>query len=273
MRFEEFLAQEAESIRSAAALARLERYAVSLADFARALHVSAERYAPEARGRELKAFLLDLRLEDLALATACALGTEAAWEEFDRTYRKYLENVAGDDEVAGEVIAGLYGTGRAGGQIGQFRGRSSLKGWLRAIVSQAQVDRHRRESRLEPLEELRVEPARQAHPEAFERRENAAALARALKAEVAGIEPGQRLLLSWYYVDQLRLAQIARLRRVHESTISRELEALRRELRKRVEKRLRAEGFSPARMEECFRHSIEAPVDFGEMLEKARNAG
>ena len=135
MRFEEFRAQEAESLRPAAAQAGLERYGLKLADFARALHLSAERYAPEARGRELKAFLLDLRLEDLALATACALGTEAAWEEFDRTYRKYLENVAGDDEVAAEVIAGLYGTGRAGGRIGQFRGRSSLKGWLRAIVA------------------------------------------------------------------------------------------------------------------------------------------
>jgi RNA polymerase sigma-70 factor len=273
MQLESFLTEEAASLQAAAGQAHLERFRLSLADFARALYASVGRYAPQARGRELQAFLLELRLEDLALATACALGIEAAWEEFDRTYRKYLENVAGDDEVAAEVIAELYGTGRAGGQISQFRGRSSLKGWLRAIVSQAQVDRHRRESRLEPLEEVRVEPASEAHPEAFERRENAAALARALQAEVAGVEPGQRLLLSWYYVDQLRLAQIARLRGVHESTISRELEALRRELRKRVDKRLRAEGFSAARIEECFRHSIEAPLDFGEMLEKARNAG
>jgi RNA polymerase sigma-70 factor len=272
MRFEDFLSEEGESIAAAAAEARLERYPLNLTDFARALHASVERYAPEARGRELRTFLLELRLVDLALAAACAAGSEAAWEEFHRAYRQYLEDIAGDDEIAGEVIAELYGT-RGAAQIAQYRGRSSLKGWLRAIVTQAQVDRHRRESRLESLESLPVEPGREAHPEDFERRENAAALARALRAEVSALAPSRRLLLSWYYVDQLRLAQIGRLKGVHESTVSRELEGLRKELRKRVEKQLRGEGFSAARIEECFQHSVEAPLDFNELLERARNAG
>ena len=273
MRFEDFLAEEGDSIGAAAAQAGLDRYPLGLPDFARALHASMERYAPQARGRELRAFLLDLRLEDLALAAACAAGIESAWEDFHRAYRQYLEDVARDDEVAGEVIAELFGIKGGGGQIAQFRGRSSLKGWLRAIVSQAQIDRHRREARFEPLETLPVEPAHEEHPENFERRENATALARALQSEVAALAPDQRLLLSWYYVDQLRLAQIGRLRGVHESTVSRELEALRKDLRKRVEKRLRAGGFSRDRIEECFRHSVEAPLDFAELLERARNAG
>jgi RNA polymerase sigma factor (sigma-70 family) len=194
--------------------------------------------------------------EDLVLATACARGDEAAWEEFHAQYRRFLVDLAGDTDTADQIIAELYQ-----GQIASYRGRSSLKGWLRAVVYQAKVDRHRREGRLMQIEALPVEPARSEHPENFERRDNAAALARALRAEVDELPPGQRLLLAWYYVDQLRLAQIARLRGVHESTISRELDSIRKMLRKRVEKRLRTEGFSSARIEECFRHATDAPFE------------
>ena len=207
----------------------------------------------------------ELRLDDLALATACARGSEAAWEEFHGTYRRFLVEVAGECDIADQIVAELYQ-----GQIAQFRGRSSLKGWLRAVVFQAQVDRHRRESRLTQLDALPVEPSREEHPENFERRDNAQALAEALGVEVGQLAPDQRLLLSWYYIDQLRLAQIARLRGVHESTISRELDGIRKTLRKQVEKRLRAAGFSSARIEECFRHSTDAPVSIEDM---ARNTG
>lgn len=234
----------------------MDRYGLDEKDFTRAVEESVARYgvAPQ-----------ELRLEDLALATACARGSEAAWEEFHNTYRRFLVEVAGDVDIADQIVAELYQ-----GQIAQFRGRSSLKGWLRAVVFQAQVDRHRRESRLTQLDALPVEPSRQEHPENFERRDNAQALAQALGVEVGQLAPDQRLLLSWYYSDQLRLAQIARLRGVHESTISRELDGIRKTLRKQVEKRLRAAGFSPARIEECFRHSTDAPVSIEDM---ARNTG
>lgn len=234
----------------------IERYGLDEKDFTRAVEESVARYgvAPQ-----------ELRLEDLALATACARGSEAAWEEFHNTYRRFLVEVAGDVDIADQIVSELFQ-----GQIAQFRGRSSLKGWLRAVVFQAQVDRHRRESRLTQLDALPVEPSRVEHPENFERRDNAEALARALGAAVGQLPPDQRLLLSWYYSDQLRLAQIARLRRVHESTVSRELDGIRKTIRKQVEKRLRAAGFSPARIEECFRHSTDAPVSIEDM---ARNTG
>jgi len=266
MLLDDFLREESEAVEEAARQAGLERYPLDRRLFARALLESVERYAPEARGKELRQFLLGLRLQDLALATACAHGIEPAWEEFYRTFRRFLVDAAGECDLADQVIAELYGTGSAGGQIGNFRGRSSLKGWLRAILHQAQVDRHRRESRLVELEAMPVEPGRQEHPEDFEARENASALAGALRLEVDQCGPEERLLLAWYYVQGLRLAQIARLRGVHESTVSRELDALRKRLRKRVENRLRSEGFSAARIEECFRRSIEAPLDFQEFL-------
>lgn len=262
---EQFLAEAAQ-------IARIERYGLKLEDFAGAVQQSVDRYASGARGRALREFVFGLRLEDLGLAAACARGIEAAWEDFHGTYRQYLIDAAGDYDVADQIIAELCGVGGRG-RIGDFRGRSSLKGWLRAIVYQAQVDRHRREARLTELETLPVEPGHEEHPEHFERRQDAEALARALEVEVKQLPPEQRLLLGWYYVDRLRLAQIARLRDVHESTISRELDAVRRGLRCRVEKRLRAGGLSPERIEECFRHSTEAPVDLEHLLEKQETPG
>jgi RNA polymerase sigma factor (sigma-70 family) len=265
-----------EFLAEAAQLARLERFGLDAEDFGHALQQSVERYAPGAAGRELREFVLSLRLEDLALAAACARGIETAWDEFHRTYRQYLVNATADAEVADQIIAELYGV-EGSGRIRDFRGRSSLKGWLRAIVYQAQVDRHRRESRFTELDPESAReaapPGRDEHPEDFERRENAAALARLLGREVAALAPAERLLLGWYYQDRLRLSQIARLRGVHESTISREVDAIRKQLRKRVEKALRAAGFSAARIEECFRHSTDAPVDLEEVFGRARNAG
>ena len=190
------------------------------------------------------------------MATACAGGSQTAWEEFHARYRRFLVDLAGETDLADQIMAELYQ-----GQIAAYRGRSSLKGWLRAIVYQGKIDRHRRESRLTSLDALPVEPGRLEHPENFERRDNAEVLARALRAEVDELPPDQRLLLAWYYADGLRLHQIAGLRGVHESTISRELDAVRKTLRKRVEGRLRADGFSPARIEDCFRHSTDAPFE------------
>lgn len=268
-------------LEEAARLARVERFGLSQDDFARALEESVRRYAPAITGGELRDFVLGLRLEDLALATACASGIAPAWEEFHKSYRQYLVDASGECDIADQVIAELYGAeGR--GRIADFRGRSSLKGWLRAIVYQAQVDCHRREERLVEFDAMPVEPGHEEHPENFERRDNAAALARALRLEVQRLTGGERLLLAWYYADQLRLAEIARLRGVHESTISRELDAIRKQLRKRVTLRLREQGFSEARVEECFRHATDAPVEFAEMLpsprgkpapEQARNPG
>jgi hypothetical protein len=53
------------------------------------------------------------------------------------------------------------------------------------------------------------------------------------------------MILSCYYVDQLTLAEIGRMLREHESTVSRQLERLRRALRESVTQALQCE--MPAR--------------------------
>src|ERR1700719_1299596 len=49
------------------------------------------------------------------------------------------------------------------------------------------------------------------------------------------------MILSCYYVDQLTLAEIGRMLREHESTVSRQLERLRRALRESVAHTLQCE--------------------------------
>src|SRR5437870_11972959 len=113
---------------------------------------------------KLEEYLGALHLEDLALATACAEGGEAAWEHFFTQYRAYLRAAAaaiirsGSAEAsdrAGALFSELYGL--AGGRGSErslfryFRGRSSLKTWLRAVLARRHIDALRAGRRFEEL--------------------------------------------------------------------------------------------------------------------------
>src|SRR5215471_7377372 len=113
-------------------------------------------------------FLCTLHLEDLALAQACAIGQETAWESFVETYRPYLRSAAAAIlrtsaasaeacELADSLFAELYGLGN--GKTGErslfryFHGRSSLKTWLRAVLAQRRIDAVRAAKKFESLDE------------------------------------------------------------------------------------------------------------------------
>src|SRR5512137_2604527 len=146
--------------------ARLDRWGVSIDDFTAALGRSAgHRFAGRhPTAAELEEYLESLHAEDLALACACARGYDAAWEHFVREYRPILLRVAGRGQqadsardVADSIYAELYGLEERDGArrslFDYFHGRSSLAGWLRAVVAQRLVDRARAARRFEPLPE------------------------------------------------------------------------------------------------------------------------
>src|SRR6266481_3206792 len=125
--------------------------------FAAALERSAQKaLAPiGATTERLEQYLRALHLEDLALATACSSGIEAAWEHFIATYRTYLRSAAaailrckqGSAEacdLADSLFSELYGLAdRKTAERSLFRyfhGRSSLKTWLRAVLAQRHID-------------------------------------------------------------------------------------------------------------------------------------
>src|SRR4030088_1634367 len=163
---------------------------------------------------KLEEYLGALHLEDLALATACAEGGEAAWEHFFTKYRAYLRAAAAAIlrckagsadacDLADSLFSELYGL--AGGQGAErslfryFHGRSSLKTWLRAVLAQRHIDSIRAGRRFEELaeDESGDGPARtflgpQTQPVDPHRERYAASFTRALQAALDRLNPQEK---------------------------------------------------------------------------------
>jgi len=213
---------------------------------------------------ELRTFLLSLRVDELALARACAAGSNSAWEIFLTRYREklYLSalRIAREDsaarELADTLYADLYGTNTREGQrvskLASYTGRGSLEGWLRTVLAQEYVNRYRRTKRLVSLEEESEEGTqfRAAEPEpVVVPADNR--LAEATDDALTSLSPQDRVVLSAYYLDERTLAEIARMLGVHESTISRKLDKLAKSLRKQILAGLTRRGMSRRQAEEA----------------------
>jgi RNA polymerase sigma-70 factor, ECF subfamily len=205
-------------------------------------------------------FLRSLRLEDLALATACVLGREVAWQRFLDLYRASLTQAAvaitgsstlGHD-LADSLYSELYGLreveGRRRSPLASYSGRGSLLGWLRTTLAQRHVDHHRRTHRESPLDTLDA-PAPQ--PEPAPAAAELIDLTRAITSTLQSLSAEERYLLSSYFLDRQPLAQIARVLHVHEATISRRLKRLLTDLRRRLLQQLRTGGLNKRAAEEA----------------------
>ena len=267
--------------------AKADRWHLPPAVLAEALEASAARvFAGKAvDARDLERYLESLHLEDLALACACAAGEEAAWEHFMREQRPVLYRVAdridrsgGAREIADALYAELYGLRERKGErdslFRHFHGRSSLATWLRAVLAQRHVDRLRTWSRTESLPDEGSAGALAATPEPAEpERLRYVALARGAVARAVSKLPARdRLRLGCYYAQQLTLAEIGRLLREHEATVSRHLARSRRAIREDVERYLRGNaGLSDAEIADCFATVADdpGPIDLRELLGSA----
>ena len=140
--------------------ARGERWSLSPDVFAATLEASARKAfaASTPDASQLQRYCESLHLEDLALACACAQGSNLAWEHFIREYRPGLYRAAdaidpsgGSRDLADSLYGELFGLdvrdGERRSHFRYFHGRSSLSTWLRAVLSQRHVDRVRRARR------------------------------------------------------------------------------------------------------------------------------
>src|SRR5579863_4877598 len=212
---------------------------------------------------ELRTFFLSLRVDELALARACAAGNNSAWEVFLTRYREklYLSalRIAREDsaarELADTLYADLYGTNTREGQriskLASYTGRGSLEGWLRTVLAQEYVNRYRRTKRLVSLDEESEEGVQFSAPEPEPVAAADNRLARATDETIAALPAEDRLVLCAYYLDGRTLAEIARMLGVHESTISRKLDKLAKALRKRIVAGLGRRGMSRRQAEEA----------------------
>ena len=290
-------------------LSRAGRWLVSRARFAAVLERSASKASPPKSWtrQKLEQYLRALHLEDLFLATACTDGCEPAWEHFYNTYRSYLRAAAAailrrsaDSaeacDLADSLFSELYGLADGKGAerslFRYFHGRSSLKTWLRAVLAQRHIDSIRAAKRFEALpgeESADALPNLQVSPQVLpsdpHRERYVASFTRALRTALDLLEPRERERLRLYYAEEKTLAEIGRLLGEHESSVSRHLDRVRRELRQSVEEILRQglgaangfaaqPGFSDAEIQLCFEYSAgETPIDLDNLLPRQKSTG
>ena len=222
------------------------------------------KYASAATSEnELHTFFLSLRVDELALARACAEGHNSAWEIFLTRFREklYLSalRIAREDsaarELADTLYADLYGTtlrdGRRVSKLASYTGRGSLEGWLRTVLAQEYVNRYRRTKRLVSLDEESEDGVQFAAPEPEPVAAADNRLEMATDEALAFLSGEDRMVLSAYFLDQRTLAEIARMLGVHESTISRKLDKLTKALRKQILAGLVRRGMARRQAEEA----------------------
>src|SRR5262249_5843129 len=180
--------------------------------------------------------------------------------------------------LADSLFADLYGL--ADGKPGHgslfryFHGRSSLKTWLRAVLAQRHIDRIRATRRFTDFEDDDAASAvERSAPAAIlpldpHRERYLRLLRRALHSALAAIDPRDTQRLHLYYREDKTLAEIGRILGEHESSVSRNLDRVRRSLRASVESFLRAgipvsngspaeAGLSDAQIAVCFEYASE----------------
>jgi RNA polymerase sigma factor (sigma-70 family) len=201
--------------------------------------------------------------------------------------------------LADSLFADLYGLSDAPTRRSLFRyfhGRSSLKTWLRAVLAQRHIDSIRASRRFAELEGTDAilpasRPATRARntgtgissqasasPEDPHRTELVALFRRTLEVALGLLDPRDKERLRLYYPAEQTLAGIGRKLGEHESSVSRNLDRTRRELRYQVEQALRkgtgsldghpaGAGLSDAQIALCFEYAAEdAPIDLDKLL-------
>ncbi len=193
---------------------------------------------------------------DLALAQACASGDPSAWRDFLSRYSTRLQGAAlalvKDKLLARELtdtlFADLFSKAKApSSKLATYTGSGSLESWLKALLFQANIDRHRSERRFlsfdESIRQLAGSPPRALDSVPTED----ANFERSLRAAIQQLASEERFILASHFFDNQNLAEIACLLRVHESTVSRRLRKALAKIRKIVMRQLQSRGLSTPR--------------------------
>ena len=217
-------------------------------------------------------FCAALRLEELALARACAAGNDLAWQDFISRYRQKMHSMAlhitrdaaHAAELADSLFADLYGVSTRDdvrrSKLVFYTGLGSLEGWLRTVMAQEFINRYRKQKRTVSLEEQTEEGVQFAaavpDPADTPGRESTERLEAATDEALAELSAEDRFTLASYYLDERTLAEIARTLGLHESSVSRRLDRLAAGLRKRILAGLRTRGLSHAQAAEALETDV-----------------
>ncbi len=238
------------------------RYEISQEAFEGYVAAVVERYGADFSEQEKFVLVRGLCVEELVLARACSLGSEAAWADFLAKYRGELyraaQQIARDDtagrDLADEIYAELYGLpnqqGRRVSKLDYYMGRGSLAGWLRTVLAQRHVDRCRARSRDVSLDEEMESGVAFAAKDETPPAVGDPGVEEAVSKVLSELNSEERFLLAAYYLDRRRLAEIGRQLGMAESTVCRRLKKVTSIVRKRIRKRLISGGVDARRCDE-----------------------
>jgi RNA polymerase sigma-70 factor (ECF subfamily) len=194
------------------------------------------------------------RTADLFIACACSLGLPQALHAFRRHYRNAIAQAIGridpsdtflDDVVQALALKLFVRAGEAAPGIAQYRGRSTLRGWLSTAAARTALNLRRTKAEQEH-EEMRSGMAAvesRANPEILLLKARCKSeFESSIRAVLAAMPAEQRTLLLLQIADGLTLPQLAARQRVSRATVARRLaaarealfEGTRRELRQRL---------------------------------------
>lgn len=275
------------------------RYNVTEAEFVARVETSAGKCVGTAESAEIVAFLTQLKASDVCLAIACEKGHDGAWNDFETAHRTMMiaaartltKDQSEAEDLTQTVYGDLFGVRESGAartsKLAHYSGRGSLGGWLRAVVYQTFIDRTRQTSRLAQVEEaseferlanqskIKLTTPIARPDEALEANDGhrlRKPLQKALSEALATLAARERLLLSYYYFDELTLKEIGVVLGVHEATISRWLSKAQQTVRKKTEEFLRKQGLRRAEITECLQLAARSEVDVRQMISEAKGA-
>jgi len=248
---------------------KAEKFGIAQPQFEEWVLAIAHKYLPpNVSEREAEDFFGNLRLEDLALARACALGHERAWEQFMARFRELLYDAAlgiakessQAKDLADSIYADLYGMNERDGQrvskLASYQGRGSLEGWLRTVIAQEFINRYRSRKRLVSLEEEEEGGIQFASPVPAAAPVGDARVDQAVDQALTSLDSESRIILSAYYLDGRKLAEIGRMLGFHEATASRRLDRITKALRKSIRDGLLKLGMSKRQAEEALETDV-----------------
>jgi RNA polymerase sigma-70 factor (ECF subfamily) len=192
-----------------------------------------ERFAGPTAGTDLSA----LHGDDLYLACACGLRDPTALKEFDRQFlggsldRSLARITTANttiDEVRQLLRMKLFVDEEGRPKILDYSGRGPLAAWVRVAAVRTALNLVTRQPPDSPGDSVEEPLLGVADPETdYLKSQCRAEFEQAFRSALAILSLEQRQLLRLHYVDTLTMAQIGRLRRSHESTVSRQLLAAR----------------------------------------------
>jgi RNA polymerase sigma-70 factor (ECF subfamily) len=175
-----------------------------------------------------------LRVDDLYLACACARGDRraiaaverASFDEIEAAVQHHRLPASQCDEVKQTLRERLFvGDHDRPPRIAEYAGRGSLRRWVYAIAARVAIDWLRRSGQDVPADDAILDRALPAEdPEVSLLKQRYSAEFRgAVRDAVQELSVEARSDLRFYYVDGLRLDELAELRGVTAPTVSRRL--------------------------------------------------